>query len=241
MTEITLASTWDFATQAHGAQKDKQGNPYSVHLAAVWQGVRDLGGDVIAEHVAILHDVVEDTPVTYAKLREMGYCEDVIFTLTAVTKKNGEQNTLYIGRVIAAGDRAMLVKLADLYHNVEEARMATLAVETQKRLKYKYYHAISRIERELDMDYSISDEDYALSQEYKKAVTSYIPSTYKTGRTWDAVQKQWVDPVPVRKVWNEASKKWVDYVSPVHQSPVYEPPLLPESGYDEWAGWLADE
>lgn len=230
MTEhITLASTWALATKAHGIQKDKQGNPYSDHLAAVWQGVRDLGGDVIAEHVAILHDTVEDTAVTYADLRKRGYCEDVIFTLTAVTKKHSEQNTLYIGRVIAAGDRAMIVKLADLYHNVREDRLATLPVATQDRLKYKYYHAISRIEAELGIDYSISDEEYAKSQEYKKPVTYMPPSTFKPGRTWDAVTKTWVDP----------PKKDGDIVlSPT--SPVHEPPMLPETGYDEWAGYLSD-
>lgn len=54
------------AAAAHKGQVDKAGKPYIEHPAHVAASVQ---GDA-AKAVAWLHDVVEDTPLTFADLRK---------------------------------------------------------------------------------------------------------------------------------------------------------------------------
>ncbi len=60
-----------FAIEAH-ADQSYGAVPYAVHLEAVVAIVQDAApGDAIAEAVAWLHDVVEDTPVTVDGIAEV--------------------------------------------------------------------------------------------------------------------------------------------------------------------------
>ena len=165
--KITLAQTWQLACEAHAGQVEKNGNPYYTHLAAVWKYTRAIGGDVYAQHAAILHDIVEDTPVTVDDLYALGYSWRVVEAVQALSKGKGEPNRDYVGRVIEEGPRASIVKLADLYHNTEPARLSTLPKHTQDRLKYKYFHAIRRIEEALSLPATLTDEEYDASQTYQ--------------------------------------------------------------------------
>ena len=59
----------EFATKAHGDQKRKYtGDPYIIHPQAVAQLVKVFGGDDGMVFAALLHDVLEDTPVTSIEL-----------------------------------------------------------------------------------------------------------------------------------------------------------------------------
>lgn len=60
-----------FATQAHAGQLRKYTkDPYIVHPIAVAEMVRKKGGTETMIMAALLHDVVEDTPVTSAEIHE---------------------------------------------------------------------------------------------------------------------------------------------------------------------------
>ena len=67
-------------------KEDKSGIPYIVHLSKVCHGVDEY----IEKVCALLHDVVEDTDVTFDDLREFGYDEEVIEILSYLTKHKGE-------------------------------------------------------------------------------------------------------------------------------------------------------
>lgn len=56
-----------FATEAHAGQSYGE-HPYTVHLEAVVAIVREADGSELAETVAWLHDVVEDTEATLMDL-----------------------------------------------------------------------------------------------------------------------------------------------------------------------------
>jgi len=74
------------------------------------------------ERVAgVLHDVVEDTPVTLDQLGSAGFPAHLLHTLDCLTHRDGETYTAYIERV--AGDAtAVRVKLADLGDNLGNCR-----------------------------------------------------------------------------------------------------------------------
>src|SRR5271166_4536534 len=68
---LTLDRAIAFAVLKHSGQKDKGGNSYIRHPLRVMEKM-DSEDEMI---VAILHDVVEDTPTTLNDLKELGCTE----------------------------------------------------------------------------------------------------------------------------------------------------------------------
>jgi (p)ppGpp synthase/HD superfamily hydrolase len=66
---------------------------------------------------AVLHDVVEDTPVTLANLSARGFNREVLDAVDALTRREDEACGDYIDRV-AVDPVARAVKLADLRENL---------------------------------------------------------------------------------------------------------------------------
>lgn len=122
MTHPTLQQTIINIMDFHHDQVDKSGVIYYSHLLRVM--VR-LGPDATEaeRHAALLHDVVEDTPITLDILRDMGYSEEILEMVDLLTRKENESHRGYIFQIIGSGNiGALRVKLADLYDNANEAR-----------------------------------------------------------------------------------------------------------------------
>lgn len=145
-----VAEARTYAGEKHGKQKDKLGEPYTYHLAAVAAGVRLLGGSIEEIAAAYLHDVVEDvTAVTYGSLLDHGFPPSVVRIVWAVTKKSNEQQEKYLARILAAGEGAVRVKVADLMHNLRPDRLDGLTKLTRERLQQKYQPSFARLLMEL--------------------------------------------------------------------------------------------
>jgi (p)ppGpp synthase/HD superfamily hydrolase len=86
-TEIdeTIQRAIDFAAKAHEGQFRKSGEPYIVHPVLVASIVSALGGDESMVISAVLHDVVEDTPVTIEEVQEL-FGSDVAALVDGLTK-----------------------------------------------------------------------------------------------------------------------------------------------------------
>lgn len=125
------------ATQAHGAQKDKAGNPYIDHPRRVAERLEAAGASAQAVAAGWLHDVLEDTPTTATDLAAVGIPAEVIDAVTAVTKRPGEPTEDYAARIRASA-LGLQVKEADLADNCDPARMALLDENTRERLTSKY-------------------------------------------------------------------------------------------------------
>ena len=108
------------ATNAHAGQFDKGGSPYILHPLKVLHYLKT--DDEELQCIAILHDVVEDTPTTYRELREAGMSERVIEGIRALTKQPGQTLEEYKEGVFANPD-AMRVKMCDLRHNTDVRRL----------------------------------------------------------------------------------------------------------------------
>ena len=80
-----LLRAYRFAEKAHEGQKRASGEPYFIHPCAVAEILVDLGLDCATVTAALLHDIVEDTPVTPEQIqREFG--DEVMNLVGGVTK-----------------------------------------------------------------------------------------------------------------------------------------------------------
>src|SRR5215470_9255425 len=141
-----LRKAYVFSAYEHKGQVRRSGEPYLVHPLEVADVLADMRLDVIAVAAGLLHDIVEDTPTTIEKIREL-FGEQVAHVVEGVTKLSGlqfssseeRQAESFRKMLLAMVDdiRVILVKLADRLHNMRtlnylpEERRARIAQETR--------------------------------------------------------------------------------------------------------------
>lgn len=118
------------AIDAHKGQTDKSGMPYILHPIAVASKVDTLE----LKTIAILHDTIEDTSVTADYLLEKGIPKEIVETVVLLSKPKNEDYESYLRRV-KENPLAKAVKLADLAHNTDPARVSGL--NEVRRQKYE--------------------------------------------------------------------------------------------------------
>ena len=131
------AKAMRLAYAAHHGQLDKSGIPYifhPIHLA-------EQMDDEISCCVALLHDTVEDTLVTFEEL-ESQFPTEVIDALKLLTHGENVPYFEYV-RAIRGNPIAMKVKLADIAHNSDQTRLADSGMpeETKAYFRDKYAKA----------------------------------------------------------------------------------------------------
>ena len=138
----TLERAIALAAQAHEGQVDKAGATYILHPLRMMLSVDTPEARV----AAVLHDVVEDTPVSLEELRAEGFSEAVIGAVEALTKRPEEEDDYdaFIRRV-APNPLARQVKLADLRDNCDVSRIAQPSQNDWRRIE-KYKRAIQYLE-----------------------------------------------------------------------------------------------
>jgi hypothetical protein len=94
--------------------------------------------------VAVLHDVVEDSPWTLERLRGLGYPEEVLGALDCLTKREGETYEAFIERVLPH-PLARRVKRADLEDNMDVRRLPAVTAKDAERLA-RYRAAWARLQ-----------------------------------------------------------------------------------------------
>lgn len=116
------------AYTAHHGQVDKSGQPYIFHPYHLAEQMTDE----VSACVALLHDVVEDTAVTFTEL-ELEFPREVVEALRLLTHNKGTDYFDYV-RAIRANPIALKVKLADLAHNSDESRFSGCEDIVQEQL-----------------------------------------------------------------------------------------------------------
>ncbi|MDR2350103.1 MAG: HD domain-containing protein [Deltaproteobacteria bacterium] len=143
-TELTKKAL-RIAYDAHHGQMDKAGMPYvthPIHLA------EHIGEDENLIAAALLHDVVEDTAITFERLAEEGINEEVIAAVRLLTRDENVPYMDYVRNVKDSGNAiAIAVKLADLRHNRYIRRYAKVDDKAKARLE-RYGRAIELLESE---------------------------------------------------------------------------------------------
>jgi (p)ppGpp synthase/HD superfamily hydrolase len=127
------------ATNAHAGQFDRGGNPYILHPLKVMHYLKTDDEELMC--MALGHDVIEDTSVTYKDLRAAGISERVIEGIRALTKVPGQTYDEYKQGVFANKD-AMQVKMADLRHNTDIRRLKGVTEKDVARMvKYQLFYS----------------------------------------------------------------------------------------------------
>jgi (p)ppGpp synthase/HD superfamily hydrolase len=127
----TLARAIAIAADAHVGQLDKSGAPYILHPIRVMLRMRSEPEMI----VAILHDVVEDTPWTFDRLRAEGFSQDVLTALDGVTRRPEETYHEFVTRS-KTNPISRQVKIADLEDNMDLKRLGeALTDHTVQRLR----------------------------------------------------------------------------------------------------------
>ena len=125
-----LGEAFVFAAQAHKDQRRKSGDPYIIHTLNAALILADMKLDVATLEAALLHDTMEDTPVTSEELTEK-FGSDVETLVDGVTKLARDKVKAFMSRdditgenlrkmfiVMARDIRVVLIKLADRLHNM---------------------------------------------------------------------------------------------------------------------------
>lgn len=126
----TLEQAIALAVESHRGQVDKAGHPYILHPLRVMFA---LEGE-LERMAAVLHDVVEDTPITFEQLRTMGFPAEVVVALEHLTKREGESYSEFVERA-ARHPIARRVKLADIEDNLDLRRIAEPTDDDLARLR----------------------------------------------------------------------------------------------------------
>jgi (p)ppGpp synthase/HD superfamily hydrolase len=127
-----LATAIAIASEAHKDQFDKGGMPYILHPLKVMHYLKS--NDLELMCVAVLHDVVEDSDVTYDDLKLHGMSDRVISAVRILTKVSGETSADYLAKIKSNPD-AIKVKMADLRHNSDIRRLKGNTEKDVARMK----------------------------------------------------------------------------------------------------------
>lgn len=124
------------AFNAHKEQVDKTGLPYIYHPIHLAEQMDDENTTC----VALLHDVVEDTEITFEDLEKEGFTKEIIEALKLMTHDDAIPYLEYV-KEIKKNPIATAVKLADLNHNSDLTRLDVVDEKAKERVE-KYKKAI---------------------------------------------------------------------------------------------------
>ncbi|MFD0715502.1 HD domain-containing protein [Paenibacillus sp. GCM10027626] len=137
----TLTKALILAAQYHDGQTDKGGNPYILHpVRLMLQASTDE-----ERMVALLHDIVEDTPVTLEELRSAGFSENIVTAVDCLSRQPDESYEQFIER-IRGNDLARRVKILDLQDNSDLSRIADPEEKDRARIE-KYRRSLEILEQ----------------------------------------------------------------------------------------------
>ena len=131
-----VLSAFEAADLFHFGQTDKSGKPYILHPLAVANMLTGIDQQV----VALLHDVMGDTDATEEDIRIIGVTERQLTALCLLARWDGVPYDDYL-RSVKANPLAVAVKRADVFHNSDPERLASLPGAERKRLRKKYEYA----------------------------------------------------------------------------------------------------
>jgi GTP pyrophosphokinase len=137
-----LRKAYVFAMEAHGVQKRASGSPYFYHPAEVARFLAELRLDVQTVVTGLLHDVLEDTNVSFEELEEI-FGAEIAFLVDGVTKlskinytsskTHQAENFRKFLLAISQDIRVLIVKLVDRLNNMRTLNYVA-SIEKRKRV-----------------------------------------------------------------------------------------------------------
>ena len=156
---LQLRRAWAVGASAHAGQCRKSGEPYITHPVAVAKVLADQGLDVETLIAAILHDTIEDTPLSRGDIASQ-FGETVADLVDGVTKLD---KLHFADRQEAAAEsfrkmllemsrdlRVILIKLADRLHNMRT--LGAQSMEARARIANETLEIYAPIAQRLGMN-----------------------------------------------------------------------------------------
>ena len=137
----TIELAFQVANQAHLGQFRKSGEPYITHPIEVATFIAEWDLDEQTIAGALMHDVIEDTPVTKKELARIfgNNIAELVDSVTKLDKLHFESEAAahaeYFRKVVLAmakDVRVILIKLADRMHNM--LTLGSMRADKQKRI-----------------------------------------------------------------------------------------------------------
>ena len=115
--------------EAHKDQVDKSDLPYIHHPLHLAEQMTDE----VTTIVALLHDVLEDSPITMDQLAEEGFPAEALEAIALMTHGDDVDYMDYVKK-IKQNPIAKAVKLADLAHNSDTTRLDVVTAKDLERV-----------------------------------------------------------------------------------------------------------
>ena len=125
----TLEKAITIAAEAHTGQIDKAGQPYILHPLRVMLHMTRPEERI----VAVLHDVIEDTTLTYEYLSAEGFTQEIQEAIKALTKLDDEKR-IDAAKRAAVNPIARIVKIADVRDNMDLSRITNPTALDHERM-----------------------------------------------------------------------------------------------------------
>jgi len=199
----SLKETYQFAKKAHRGQRRYSGDPFITHPLHVAITIASWGLDEASIKAALLHDVLEDTPITYQELQKK-FGLKIAFLVNGVTKTGrvklrNSKDLIFIENLrkmfvsMAKDIRVVLIRLADRYHNM--LTLDAVPLEKQKRIAEETLEVYAPLAERLGMGQIKGElEDLAFPfthpKQYKRIVKLFKTQIKQTKQHTDQVIKQ---------------------------------------------------
>ncbi len=134
-----IKSAYTFAEIAHKDHTRYSGEPYMIHLASVGYKLAAMGMAPQTIAAGLLHDTIEDTPVTTEDIKKT-FGDEILFLVDGVTKLSSvryhgtDRHNESLRKLFVATSqdiRVLIIKLVDRLHNMETLEH----VPTEKQLR----------------------------------------------------------------------------------------------------------
>ena len=198
-----MRSAYEYAAAAHANQKRRDGSPYVTHCIATAEIIfSELGLDEDSVIAALLHDVIEDTPITHEDVKKLfgSTVADIVEGVTKLTRvqwtsheEEQAENLRKMLMAMAKDIRVILIKIADRLHNMRtmdyqshEKQLVKSAETMEIYAPIAHRLGMQKIKWELE-DRSL----YYLDREGYNEITEALSSRMPTLRVFmDKVEKQ---------------------------------------------------
>lgn len=179
----TLERAIEIAREAHKSQTDKAGKPYIEHPLRVMAAGKTSDEKI----VGILHDVVEDSNITFEDLTSEGFAPNIIEALRCITKTDEKEPYDHFIARIKTNRLATAVKLNDLTDNMDIRRLPYLSDKDIKRLK-KYLKAYKQLTGEPRYSVDACKQEYPNAYEpWSETEDATLAQLYSQGKSIEEI------------------------------------------------------
>ena len=238
--KINIRAAYELAVDAHKTQRRKSGEPYVLHpieVARICTAEIGLGATAII--CALLHDVVEDTPVSLKDIKEQ-FGERVALIVNGLTKLDFKsedsadvespqaENFKKVLSTLTVDVRVVLIKMADRLHNMRTLgampphKQVKIAAETSfiysplahrlglYKMKTEFEDLSMKITNR-DVYADISQKLQATKKERNRYIKEFIEPLEKELKENMIPYRTTGRPKSIYSIWNKLKKKKVPF------------------------------